>query len=127
MMRLLEKLTEHARRSPEAVALWEVARGGGVRWQELAESVATTAAAISGAVEPGEVVLLVCPNDARFVVAFLAVLAAGARVFPVSGESTSAELRSAAARAGGGAAIGFPGAPAPGGAPTKVPRPGLPE
>src|SRR4051812_38318457 len=107
MMRLLEKLTEHARRSPEAVALWEVARGGGVRWQELAESVATTAAAISGAVEPGEVVLLVCPNDARFVVAFLAVLAAGARVFPVSVESTSAELRAAAARSEAVAAIGM--------------------
>jgi acyl-CoA synthetase (AMP-forming)/AMP-acid ligase II len=108
-MQLLEKLTEHAKRTPEAVAVWEVARGGGVTWRELAESVATTAAVISGAVEPGEVVLLVCPNDARFVVAFLAVLAAGGRVFPVSVESTAAELREAAGRSG---AVGMIGAAA---------------
>src|SRR5205085_12266546 len=110
-MRLLEKVTGHAKRTPEAVAVWEVARGVSVTWQQLADGVGSTAAVLR--VKPGEVVLLVCPNDARFVVAFLAVLAAGGRVFPVSPESTGAELREAAVRSGAVAAIGTAAALAP--------------
>jgi acyl-CoA synthetase (AMP-forming)/AMP-acid ligase II len=72
----------------------------------LAAVVAVTAAALSRDVAAGDVVVLACPTGPEFVVAFLAILAAGARAFPISPESTSAELRAAAGRSGAVAAIG---------------------
>jgi long-chain acyl-CoA synthetase len=103
---LLDRLASHARRTPDATAVRDVARGTAVTWAQLASAVGSAAAALSRGVAPGDVVLLACANDPAFLAAFLALLAAGARVFPVSPESTAAEFAAAAERSGAVAALG---------------------
>src|SRR5688500_219528 len=105
-LRLLQKLGEHARRTPDAPAARDLARDSVLTYGQLAAAVATTAAALSRNVSPGDVVLLACPNDPRFHVAFLAILAAGGRAFPISPDSTPAELAAAAQRSGAVAVMG---------------------
>lgn len=105
-LRLLQRLTQHARRTPDAPAVYDAARGAACSWRDLGQSVATTAAVLSRAIDPGDVVLLALPNGPQFIASFLAVLSAGGRVFPVAPESTAAELATAAERSGAGAAIG---------------------
>jgi len=61
---------------------------------------------LAGAVSEGDVVLLASPNDAQFVIAFLAILASGAKAFPVSPELTKTELLAAAEQAAPVAAMG---------------------
>ena len=112
-LRLLQRLTRHARRTPDAPAVRDAARGSAVSWRELEAGVAATAAALSRAIEPGDVVMLVLPNGAQLVASFLAVLAAGGCAFPVAPESTAAELATAAERSGAVAAIGAEAALAP--------------
>ena len=103
---LLERLARHAKRTPDGVAVRDLARGDDVTWRDLADRTAATAAALSRDVAPGDVVLLACPNGAGFVAAFLAILAAGGRAFPLSHDSTEAELTAAAARSGAVGVIG---------------------
>src|SRR4051795_631048 len=105
-MELLDRLTLHAKRRPDAPAVVDAARGSHVSWGELARAAGATGAALAREINPGDVVLLVCPNDARFTAAFVAVLAAGGRVFPLLPESTPTELAAAAGRSGAVAAIG---------------------
>jgi acyl-CoA synthetase (AMP-forming)/AMP-acid ligase II len=105
-MELLDRLIRHAKRTPDAPAVVDAARGSAVSWAELTRAVGATAATLAREVTPGDVVLLVCPNDARFTAAFLAVLAAGGRVFPVLPESTATELAAAAQRSGAVAVMG---------------------
>lgn len=105
-MRLLDRLLQHARRTPDAPAVADVARGTVVSWRQIADAVAITAASISRELATGDVVMLACPNGPEFIAAFLATLASGARVFPITPESTAAEFGAAAGRAGAVAAIG---------------------
>ena len=105
-LRLLQKLNEHARRTPDAPAARDLARDLVLTYGQLAAAVATTAATLSRDIAPGDVVLLACPNDPRFHVAFLAILAAGGRAFPISPNSTPAELSAAAQHSGAAAAMG---------------------
>jgi acyl-CoA synthetase (AMP-forming)/AMP-acid ligase II len=123
--RLLHRLTRHAKRTPHAPA---VRRADGaertvVTYRELAVAVSITAAQVARFVAPGDVVLLVCPNDARFHTAFLAILAAGGRAFPVSPDSTAAELAAAAERSGAALVIGTDAALAAVNVPAKLPLP----
>jgi acyl-CoA synthetase (AMP-forming)/AMP-acid ligase II len=105
-MELLDRLSLHAKRRPDAPAMVDAARGSHTSWGELARSVGGAGATLAREIMPGDVVLLVCPNDAKFSVALLAVLAAGGRVFPLPPESTPTELGAAAKRSGAVAAIG---------------------
>ena len=105
-LRLLEQLAAHAKRTPDAPAVVRAATGSAVTWRELANQVGATAAAVSRDVAPGDVVMLACPNDVRFVASYLAVLAAGACVFPVPPDATPAELSAVAERSGAAGAIG---------------------
>jgi len=107
-MELLDRLTRHAKRAPGAPAVVDAARGSVVTWAELASAVGAAGAALAREIEPGDVVLLVCPNDVRFTAAFLAVLAAGGRVFPLLPESTQTELTAAVERSNAVAAFGTP-------------------
>jgi acyl-CoA synthetase (AMP-forming)/AMP-acid ligase II len=122
-MELIDRLTRHAKRARGAPAVVDAARRAVVTWAELAGSVGATGARLARAIRPGDVVLLVCPNDPRFTAAFLAVLAAGGRVFPLLPESTPAELATAAERSGAVAAIGTPDALAALDLPLKFPPP----
>jgi acyl-CoA synthetase (AMP-forming)/AMP-acid ligase II len=109
-MELLDRQVLHAKRTPDAPALVDAARASAVARGDLARAAGATAAALARDIGPGDVVLLVCPNDPRFAAAFLAVLAAGGRVFPLLPESTPAELAAAAERSGAAAAVGTPAA-----------------
>lgn len=112
-LRLLERLTRHARRTPAAPAVYDAARGFAISWRELEASVAVAGCGLSREINPGDVVLLVLPNGPQFIASFLAVLAAGGRAFPVAPESTATELTTAAERSGAVAAIGGGAALAP--------------
>ena len=103
--RLLESLNEHVTRDSHAPAIRQVT---GTRaptasevttYSDLAQAVWGMAARLSRDAAEGEVVLLASPNDAQFVASFLAILAAGAKAFPVSPELTEPELLAAVEQA----------------------------
>src|SRR4051794_17895919 len=110
-LRLIEQVLRRAADAPAAPALVQAgppAAGSPavVTWGELASAVHSFAARLAADVPAGGAVLLCCPNRPEFTVAFLAALAAGARVFPVSPELADTELATAAGRAAAVAAVG---------------------
>lgn len=109
-LRLIDQVLRRAADAPAAPALVQAGPPAGspavVSWDELATAAHSFAAWLSTDVPPGGVVLLCCPNRPEFTVAFMATLAAGARVFPVSPELTDTELATAAGRAAVVAAVG---------------------
>ncbi len=102
-IRLIERLQEHARESPGACAIRHavpVTREQLIRWTF------SLANRLSKALKPGGVVLLCTPNQPEFIAAFLAILAAGLKAFPLSPELAPPELLDAADRTGAVALIG---------------------
>lgn len=67
-----------------------------ITYGELAAAVAALAARLAHELPPGAVAMLVLPNCIEYIVAYLALLAAGAAVFPVHPDLTDLELRKAA-------------------------------
>ncbi|MFI6053451.1 amino acid adenylation domain-containing protein [Streptomyces violascens] len=84
---LVARLTEHAQRSPEKVALSVAPVGGGARvdlsYAELTARSLAVARALTTKVRPGARVLLLFPTAPEFAPAFLGCLAAGAIAVPV--------------------------------------------
>jgi acyl-CoA synthetase (AMP-forming)/AMP-acid ligase II len=109
-LRLLESLDDHATRMPHEPAVRQVAPASAgaqaLTHADLARRVWGMAERLTRELSAGEVVLLSCPNDAQFVVSFLAILAAGAKVFPVSPELTEPELIAAAEQTSAAAVVG---------------------
>src|SRR3954447_19316633 len=96
---LLRRVADRAECLPDALAYREVDSGaaeGDLTYGALLQRVEARAAALRDSVAPGSVVLLVAPNTCDFPIAFLAILAAGCDVFPVSPDLTAPELLSAA-------------------------------
>src|SRR4051812_8323683 len=109
-LRLLEHFARRASDAPGRLALRQIespaAPERAVTRGELARWVRALSARLAQSVAPGGVVLVSAPNQPEFTAAFLAVLAAGLRAFPVSPELAQPELISAAKRSNAAAVIG---------------------
>jgi long-chain acyl-CoA synthetase len=101
-LELLDRVERWAREAPGHIAYVEAAGGGRtLTYRELVERVR----AVRGSIRPATVVMLRCPNRIEYPIWFLAILSAGASVFPVSVELAQAELRQLAQRAQVGAIV----------------------
>ena len=105
--RLLERLAQHARTRPDAIAVREAGEAPRrvLSWRALHDAAAQLAGSLRDA-QPEPVVIVSAPNRLELLVALLAGLAADGAVLPVSPELPAAQLREAAARAGATVAIG---------------------
>ncbi|MGH7245230.1 MAG: class I adenylate-forming enzyme family protein [Phycisphaerales bacterium] len=110
--RVLDAIVEHALRQPNAAALvrvtsdWEVSRR--ITYSQLVRAVSLLEAQICATVEPEGTVVLIGHNSPDFVAWFLAVLAAGRRVFPFHPLLASPEVCNLAAQSGAVAMIATP-------------------
>lgn len=106
---LIQRLEEHARLRPDALAVRELGDSGEERcvtWRELRASAGAFAARLRGYGRSGEVVLVVSPNRIELLVAMLGGLWADAFVLPVSPELPKLELAATARRARASIAVG---------------------
>ncbi len=103
---ILQKLGEHAQQRPEAVAFREIPSGIRLTYRQLARAVMSVASQLRRVIQPGEVVLLSCPNRVAVPVAFLGALCADVKLWPVSPRLSARELREAASRSDAAACIG---------------------
>ena len=104
-MALLDRVNHHAETRPEAVA-YRIPSGASLTYRQLADRIAALSGWLADQLNPGDVVMLSCPSQLEYPIAFLAILAAGCTVFPVSAEAADAELSRAAAESGAVAVIG---------------------
>lgn len=93
-LRLFEQMERHARDNPRADAVCDES-GQAISRGELLARVRCWSAYLAATVPAGGVVMICTPNRSEFTIAFLAVLSAGLRAFPVSPELTGPELLSA--------------------------------
>ena len=108
-MQLLERLQSHARSAQSRTAYREVGvKGREMTYAQLWKATGAMAGRLRARIERGGVVMLCLPNRIEYPVAFLGALAAGCAVFPVSAESTEAELLALARNAGVATIIGTP-------------------
>ena len=84
---------------------FRVPGAGSLSYEQLAGAVAGFGNLLRSEMTPGAVIMLSCPSRLEYPVAFLAALAAGCTVFPVSSDAADAE-KSNAARIGHGCVIG---------------------
>jgi acyl-CoA synthetase (AMP-forming)/AMP-acid ligase II len=90
-MRLIQKLIEHARLRPHETALISVQTGATWTWAQLNNASATLAYNLSRDLPPQSVVLISSHNSPEFAAAFLGVLRAGLKVFPLPPTLTEPE------------------------------------
>ncbi|HEY7117024.1 MAG TPA: class I adenylate-forming enzyme family protein [Tepidisphaeraceae bacterium] len=102
-MELLERLDRHAASAGGQVAYGEV--GGAGRQLSYAE-LAGLSRGMAAHLHAGDVVMVCLPNRIEYPVAFLGALRAGCAVFPVSADTTDAELVTLARQANASAIIG---------------------
>jgi long-chain acyl-CoA synthetase len=108
-MKLLDKIESHARASDRHIAYREVAgQKREMSYADLWQTAHSLAAHLQSKIEQGGIVMICLPNRIEYPVAFLAILLAGASVFPVSPESTEFELQSLARQTKAAAIIGTP-------------------
>src|SRR5687768_3608134 len=81
---LLERLARHAADAPDRVALREVGSNFSLTYAQLDQQAGAFANTLRSSLPSGSVVMLRCPNIARYHVAFLGTLGAGMTVFPIS-------------------------------------------
>src|SRR5438105_2066729 len=98
---LLDRIERWAIDSPRGIAYIEPGSGRCLQYSELCSRVMALASFVSNELgSDGGVVMLRCANRIEFPIWFLALLAAGARVFPVSVELTDAEVSGLASHVG---------------------------
>jgi acyl-CoA synthetase (AMP-forming)/AMP-acid ligase II len=102
---LLARLRRHAADRPRALAVREVATGRTLTYAELSAAADDLAAVLRLTLPDRSIVLLRCPNNASFDVAFFAVLAAGMTVFPVPPDVAPLEFDALAQRIGAAAVL----------------------
>lgn len=102
-MRVLEKLNHHAQTRPDTPAYSLVDRLGSpvqtLTYRAFAQAVAVAADAIREATPDSAVVIIQMPNSLTYPVAYLGVLAAGRKAFPLHPALTTHEVAQAAAKA----------------------------
>jgi long-chain acyl-CoA synthetase len=101
---LLDQLQRHATDRPDSPAYRQGSNT--LTYRQLAGSVQSFATHLRKQCDPGSVVLLSCSNRLEYPVAFLATLAAGCNLFPVSTELTETELLRAAKESSAAVSIG---------------------
>ncbi|HEY8667238.1 MAG TPA: class I adenylate-forming enzyme family protein [Tepidisphaeraceae bacterium] len=101
-LRLLERLRLHAVDRPGAIAIVQADAPGWrpLTWKELHADVGALAGHLRQVIADGGTLLLCCPNQAEYIVAYLAIVSTGAAVFPISPELTVVEIATAAERSG---------------------------
>ncbi|HMB94448.1 MAG TPA: AMP-binding protein [Tepidisphaeraceae bacterium] len=104
MSPLLAQLQRHANERPDAPAYRQGSTT--LTYRNLVGGIATLTNSLRRELQPNDVVLLSCSNQLAYPVAFLATLAAGCTVFPVSVEMTEVELRRAVVESAAVAVIG---------------------
>lgn len=118
---VLQRLAAHAATHVNAPAVRSAhpcGAGACLTWGDLHRAVEGHAAALARSLAPRTVVVLMAPNAPAFVVAFLAVLRAGLRVFPILPTLTPREVDEIVRRSGAKAIVTEPGGPAPSGVET---------
>src|SRR5450432_2120460 len=96
-LQLLDQMAEHARTVPDAPALREIESGQSRNWAQLWRASGRIATMLQNNVGPGTSVILCCPNSPEFVAAFVGILRADCKVFPLAPQSAAPELAAAAA------------------------------
>lgn len=101
-LHLIDRLSDHARHRPEAIAVQQVDRPPSqpwaYTWRQVHERVESLSVRLREVLPPGAVVLLCCPNRPDFWLAYLACLAADLTVFPLSPDAAVPELQQAVSR-----------------------------
>jgi acyl-CoA synthetase (AMP-forming)/AMP-acid ligase II len=105
-LKLLHKLEEHAVCRPQEVAVREVGSGRSITWEQWRQRARAFARRLHGRVAPGSAVIIGYPNVIEFHIAFMGVLWARCRAFPVSPEMAGPELLRAARESRAAAAVG---------------------
>ena len=99
------RLKQHAVDRPEAIA-YRLHSSGTLTYRQLADQVDAFANWLSDRVPRGATIILSCPSDLKYPVAFLGLLAAGCSVFPILLDASDMELSRAATESG---AVGIVG------------------
>ncbi len=99
------RLKQHAEDRPEAIA-YRLHSSGTLTYRQLADQVDAFAHWLSDRVPRGATIILSCPSDLKYPVAFLGLLAAGCSVFPILLDASDMELSRAATESG---AVGIVG------------------
>jgi acyl-CoA synthetase (AMP-forming)/AMP-acid ligase II len=94
---LLNQLQHLAQNQPDAAALVEAETGVSQTWAQLWNGSMEVSAQLARDLRPGSVVILCSPNRSAFVAAFVGILAADCKVFPLTPQSTLPELEQAIA------------------------------
>jgi acyl-CoA synthetase (AMP-forming)/AMP-acid ligase II len=105
-MRLLQRLSDHARERGNAPALIDAQSRETWSWRRLDAAARSVAERLLGGLPPGAVVLLCAENEPAFVAAFLGIMRAGLKACCVSPACPSAELQAIAAAVNAAAVIG---------------------
>ena len=94
MLHVLQELEKHAHAMPASVAVRSVVGHGPniVTHGQLHEQVVALAQSLKQCAEVGSTVLLCCPNQPRYIAAFLSALASRRIIFPVAPESAAPEV-----------------------------------
>ncbi len=92
---LIERLIEHAQRRGEAIALRQVETGQTWTWGQLESASRGVAARLAQDLPVGATVLLCAPNEPQFIAAFLGILRAGCKAYPLPPTSAPDELAAA--------------------------------
>lgn len=100
-LELLDRVERWAYEAPQRIGYAEPHSGRTLTYGELIERVR----ALRCSIQPATVVMLRCSNRIEYPIWFLAILSAGASVFPVSVELAHAELQQLARRAAVGAIV----------------------
>jgi len=102
---LLDRVALHSRQQPREIALKQVGENRNITWQSLHTAAAQLSRELRTNLSPGSVVLLVVENEPAFIAAYLGILLADLKVFPLTPESTSREITAAAATSGAEAIV----------------------
>jgi long-chain acyl-CoA synthetase len=109
-LQVIQRLFDHVRQSPDAIAFRELDDGGHVRRQlsyaDFAAAVAAVAGELRDVTAAGATVLISHSNTLEFPAAFFGALAAGCTAFPVHPRLTAPERVTAATRSGASVVIG---------------------
>jgi acyl-CoA synthetase (AMP-forming)/AMP-acid ligase II len=85
------RVNRHADERPDALA-YRVVGGASLTYRELSDRAAALGETLATRLPPQSVVLLSCPSQLEYPIAFLAILAAGCTVFPISPKAADNDL-----------------------------------